>query len=218
MPRIMKFFSFIIFFSFFASAQNYHFNYSLESKRYEPNKKDVWEIGTTLFDSKNNAKMSFHTDYQDSDKLKAIVYDESRGKSHFYSVSIYSDKTIFKYSHSNTLIENKKETDNPYFIEIEQLDSLNFKVDLYVYTNEKKTKRKKKVTAVFTLEKSDFDYFEIRSDFTDSPYIKERILSILPKNSKYYLSKVVEKFADGSEYTFVNTLKSSDITLPIPTQ
>ncbi|WP_312076171.1 hypothetical protein [Chryseobacterium sp.] len=214
----MKYILYFFLITVSAHAQTYHFDYSLESNRYGPNKKDIWEFGTTLFDSKNNAKMSFYTDYQDSDKLKAIVYDKDRGKSHVYFVTIFNDKTIFKYSHSNTLIENKKEIDNPYFIEIAQLDSLNFKVDLYIYTNEKKTKRKKKVTAVFTLEKSDFDYFEIRSDFTDSPYIKERILSMLPTTSKYYLSKVIEKFAGGSEYTFLNTVESSDITIPVPTQ
>lgn len=197
----------------FLFSQTYHFNYSLEIKRYGPAKKDVWEFGSVFFDTKSNTKMSF---YNDSAQLKAILHDQPREMSHVYWVEVGKENTKFKYSQSNTYSEKSMQVGNPYFIDIEQLAPLNFRVDIYVYTNEKKTKKKKKVSALITLEKSDFEYLEIKSDFFGATYIKDRILAMLPSDSKYHISKVEEEFSDGSKYTFINTLRTTDITLTIP--
>ena len=194
-------------------SQTYHFNYSLESKRFGPEKKDVWDFGSVFFDSKSNTKMSF---YYDADQLKAILHDQPREMTHLYNVEAGKENTKFKYLHSNSYSEKSMYVENPYFIDVEQLGPLLFKVNVYVYNNEKKTKKHKKVSAVITLEKAEFEYFLIKSDFLGATYIKERILAMLPADSKYYISKVEEEFSDGSKYTHINTLQTTDITLTIP--
>lgn len=194
-------------------SQTYHFNYSLESKRFGPEKKDVWDFGSVFFDSKSNTKMSF---YYDADQLKAIIHDQPREMSHLYNVEVGRENTKFKYLHSNSYSEKSLNEENPYLVEIEQLAPLDFRVDIYVYTNEKKTKKKKKVSEFITLAKSDFEYFKINADFYDENYVKPRILAMLPSDSKYYISKVLEEFSDRNKYTHINTLQTTDITLTIP--
>ncbi|WP_262147017.1 hypothetical protein [Chryseobacterium foetidum] len=210
----MNFFSIILFFSFFASAQTYHFDYSLESKRLADGNFKEWNWGKIFFDTKNNTNMSFF----DDGTLKAILFDVPRNMTHVFNVEESKNNTKFKYSHSNKYLSDNSSDESPYSIDIEKIDDANFKIDVYVYTNNKKTKKKKKVSAIATLEKADFEYFVIHADFFPSDYIKNQILEKMPEDSKYYIKKVTVEYVGSKKFTLINEVQTSDITLPVPIQ
>lgn len=210
--KIINFFSVIIFFSFFTSAQTYHFDFSLESKRLPSGDFREMNWGKVFFDTKNNTNMSF----LDDGSLKAILWDVPRNMTHVFNVEEDRNNTKFRYSHSNKYAANDSDDNDPYPMDIVKIDSQNFKIDVYIYINQKKTKKKKKVSAIVSLEKSDFEYFVIHADFFSSDHIKKRILEMLPKDSKYYIKKVVVEYVGSQKYILINEIKSTDITLPVP--
>lgn len=210
----MKYILYFFLIAVSAHAQTYHFDYSVESKRLPSNDLKEMNWGKIFLDTKNDTSMSFY----DDGTLKAILYDRSRNMTHVFNVEEDRNHTKFKYSHSNKYVANDPSDENPYSIDIIKIDDLNFKIDVYVDTNNKRTKKKKKVSAIATLEKSDFEYFIIHADFFPSNYIKNQILEMLPKDSKYYIKKVIVEYGGSKKYTLLNEVQTADITLPVPTQ
>lgn len=196
------------------SAQTYHFDYSMESKMLSPSHDKEMNWGKIFFDTKNNTNMSFF----DDGTLKAVLFDVPRNITHVFNVEEDRNNTKFKYSHSNKYVADNSSEENPYFINITKINDTNFKIDVYIYTNSKKTKKKKKVSAIAILEKSEFEYFTIHADFFPSNYIKNRIVEMMPKDSKYCIKKVIVEYVGSKEYTLVNEVQTSNITLTIPTQ
>lgn len=209
----MKYILYFFLFAVSVHAQTYHFNYSLECKRYGPKPKDVWDFGTVFFDTENTSTMSF-VNYDGNQK--AVLYDKPKQMTHTFLVNIGTEKTIFKYSHSNKYSDSDLSLQNPYLIDVYKTDSYNIKIDVSVHINKKRAKTKKMLTAYVTFEKSDFEYMIMHHDFLPSEYIRDRILSLLPSDSKYYISKLIVEYEDGSRYTTLNTVRNTNIPLTVP--
>jgi hypothetical protein len=204
--------TFLLLYSLAMFSQTYHLSYSVENKRMASSDVTEWNWGKTFFDVKNDAFMSF----VDDGTLKGILFDNKKRMSHVFFITEGKDFTKFKYSHSNKYSEEKYAEENPYFIDIKKLDEKSFQVEVYIYTNRKKTEKKKKVSAVVSVKKSDFEYFVIREDFFPSEYIKTKILEMLPKESKYLIDQVVVEFVGSTPHTLINEVQPIDITLEVP--
>jgi hypothetical protein len=202
---LFLFFSFINLFS-----QEYHFDYSIETQtdKTKPDKEKT--ISTSFYDSKN--KVHLHIDKY-NDKMRAVIYDRIKNLRHSFKVTEGKGFVTFEYSHTNDFSkDNHKSIAEDDILEVVKRDSLQYQI--VAWKNAKK--KRKRFSAIATLEKSKFNYLEIGIDHSGSEEIEEKVRQFLEPNSNYVVKSLQVDYWTG--YSFDSSFKIAkvDFKLKVP--
>jgi len=193
----------------------YHFDYFIRehSTRIKPDKQ-LW-ISEFFYDSVNQKSLSIKVK---NDKIIASIFDKENNRRHVFKVIKLKDKLTFVYKHSNQYPQNQNKKKFDYnqenVIKVEKIDSLQFKIT--VYKNSKL--KRKKIAAIVTLEKSEFDLINFNLEYSRTDEINKNIKSLLNSEFNYIInSQQVEYKTSG--YIFENAIQKIekiDLTIILP--
>ncbi|MDF2551482.1 MAG: hypothetical protein K0R77_757 [Chryseobacterium sp.] len=208
--------NFLLLFCFitsFAFSQEYHYDYFIaeHSVRFKPDNQQ-W-TSESFYDSVNQKMLFIRTQ---NDKIIASIYDKENNRSHIFKVNKLKDKITFIYKHTNQYPQqqHKKDYNKENIIKVEKLDSLKYNVT--VFKNSKL--KKKKISAIVTLEKSEFNYINFNADYNRTDEINKKIRSFLNPKFNYIISNQQKKY-HSSDYTFeesIQKIQKTDLTIIVP--
>lgn len=143
------------------------------------------------------------------------IYQKDKNIRHIFNVFQTGNKLNFTYKYSNQFDVNKRNEDynKGKVIKIEKIDSLNYKIVAFKNSRLKK----KQLSIVVTLEKSDFDYINISADYNRADEMGEMLKELLNPDFKYIVTR--EQIVYSSGYLFDNSItdiQKVDVSLKIP--
>lgn len=201
------------FISIITFSQEYHFDYFIQehSTRLKPDKHQ-W-VEESFYDSSNQNSLNLRTQ---NNKIIASIYDSKNDRRHVFKVNKLKDKIIFVYKHSNQYPQqqNKGDYDKENVIKVEKIDSLKYNVT--VFKNSKL--KKKKISAIVTLEKFEFNYLKYSADYGRTKEINEKIKSFLNPEFNYIIRNQKTKY-HSSGYSFdesTQKIQQVDLTIVVP--
>lgn len=209
-----KFFSLsFLLISMIAFSQQYHFDYFIQeqSNRVKPDKQQ-W-VNELFYDSLKQNKLFLRSE---NNKIIASIYDKKNNRSHVFRVDQLKGTLIFSYKHTNQFSPQKttKDYDKENVINVERIDSLKFKIS--VFKNSKL--KKKKISAIVQVEKSEFNYLNFHADYSRTEEINEKIKSFLNPKFNYKISSE-QKTYHSSGYSFEESIKKiqkTDLSITVP--
>ena len=197
----------------FAFAQEYHYDYFIteHSVRVKPDNQQ-W-TSESFYDSVNKKKLFIRSQ---NGKIIASIYEKENNRRHVFKVNNLKDKITFVYKHSNQYPQqySKKDYNKENVIKVERLDSLKYNVT--VFKNSKL--KRKKISVIVTLEKSEFNYINFNADYSRNDEINEKIRSLLNPKFNYIISNQQKKY-HSSNYAFkesIQKIQKTDLTIVIP--
>lgn len=193
-------------------SQEYHFDYFVKRKdiRIKPDHQQ-W-VTDAFYDSVTKSKLLLHV--RDK-KIMGTIYQKDKNIRHVFNVFQTGNKLNFTYKYSNQFDVNKRNEDynKGKVIKIEKIDSLNYKIVAFKNSRLKK----KQLSIVVTLEKSDFDYINISADYNRADEMGEMLKELLNPDFKYIVTR--EQIVYSSGYLFDNSItdiQKVDVSLKIP--
>jgi len=201
------------FISMITFSQEYHFDYFIteHSSRFKPDNQQ-W-VTECFYDSVHKKKLFI---IGQNNKMIASIYEKENNRRHVFTVKKSKDKTTFVYKHSNQYPQqqSRKDYNRENMIQVQRLDSLKYNVT--VFKNSKF--KKKKISAIVTLEKSEFDYINFTADYNRTDEINEKIKSLLNPKFNYIISNQQKKY-NSSDYIFeesIQKIQKTDLTIVVP--
>lgn len=193
-------------------SQEYQFDYFIQknTERIKPDKKK-W-IEEFFYDSSCQNTLSLRTE---NGKITASLYDEENDRRHVYKVNKVKDRLTFIYKYTNqfpqqhTAIDDKENV-----IKIERIDSLKYSIS--VFKNSKL--KKKKISAIITLKKSDLNYIDFNADYSRTDEINEKIQSLLSPELKYQItfSQIKYHFSGYNLEESIQKIQKTNLTITVP--
>lgn len=201
------------FISMTSFSQEYHFDYFIreQSTRIKPDKQQ-W-ISESLYDPSSQKSMAIRTL---NDKIIASIYEKENHRKHLFKVNKLKDKFTFVYKHSNQFPERQqaKDYNKENVIKVEKIDSLKYNITVFKNSRLKR----KKISAIVTLEKSEFNYINFNADYNRTDEINEKIKSFLNPKFNYIVSNQQTKYY-SSGYTFeesIQKIQKTDLIIIVP--
>ncbi len=167
-------------------------------------------ISTFFYDSKNKIHL-YLTKY--NDKLRASIYNKDKNLRHSFKVTETKGTVIFEYTHTNDFSKNKNTSiSRNDVIEVNKIDSLHYQIIAFKNGN----KKRKRLSAIVTLENSKFNYLNINLEHSKSDEMEKKIREFLDPNTNYILKNVRIEYPAGSFYDTSLKIQSVDFFLKIP--
>lgn len=191
-------------------SQEYHFDYSIESQtnRIKPNKEK--SISTTFYDIQDHIHL--HIDKY-NDKLRGAINDKNKNLRHFFKITEAKGSVTFEYTHTNDFSKNKNTSiSRNDIIEVTKIDSLQYQI--VAFKNKKKTK--KRLTALITLEKSNFNYMEIYIEHSKTDEMRDKLKKFLDPNSNYIVKNMQLDYSVGYFANISFKIEKVDFVLRVP--
>lgn len=90
------------------------------------------------------------------------------------------------------------------------------KFNIIVYKNSKL--KRKKISAIVTLEKSEFNYINFGADYSRRDEVNEKIKSFLNPNAKYIIkSQQINYISSGFSFDkSIQNIQKTDLTIEVP--
>ncbi len=207
--------NFLLLFCFFSItifSQEYHFDYLIKGRSVRLKPKSQEWLSSSFYDSVKKIKLHIKTD--GNNKTIATIYDKYKDVRHVFKVTQSEDKIFFTYVYSNLFNQEGQTKDHNAqdVIKAQKIDSLHYKI--IAYKNAKL--KKKKISIIVTLEKSDFNYLELEVDYSRENEMEKQLKSVLDPNYKYVIKNSQIEYSSGYVFDKHIDIKKTDLTLKIP--
>jgi len=208
MKKLLPLFLTLIFTTVF--SQEYHFDYSIETQTNQIKPDKEKSVSTAFYDSKDRVYLNL-TKY--NNKLRAAIYDKDKHLRHSFTVTESKGSVVFKYTHTNDFSTDKhKSFSTEDIIEVTKIDSLKYQI--IAFKNERK--RKKRLTALITLEKSNFNYLEVYLEHSKTDEMGDKLKKFLDPNSNYIIKNMQLDYSKGYSADILFKIDHVDFSLKLP--
>ena len=208
MKKLLPLFLTLIFTTIF--SQEYHFDYSIETQTNQIKPNQEKSVSTAFYDSKDRVYLNL---IKYNNKLRATIYDRDKHLVHSFKLTESKESVIFEYTHTNDFNADKhKSFSTNDIIEVTKIDSLKYQI--VAFKNERK--KKKRLTVLITLEKSDFNYLEVYVEHSKTDEMREKLKKFLDPNSNYIVKNMQLDYPTGYYSDSSLKITNVDFSLKLP--